>query len=235
MSKAIGIDLGTTNSLVAYVKDGVPFVIPDATGDALCRRSCPSPRRARSTSAATRRAGCSPTPARTVYSVKRFMGKGIDDLARRGAAVSVPHRRRAGRRRADRSRRTAAHAAGDLRVHSARAEAPRRDLLPRAGRFRSRGISRRHHRARLFQRRAAHGDARRRTTRRARRAAHHQRADRGVAGLRARQAPPRHDRGLRPRRRHLRHLDPEGRGRRVPGARHQRRHAPGRRRHRSRC
>src|SRR4029453_15648857 len=35
MSKAIGIDLGTTNSLVAHVDDAAPFVIPDAQGDAL--------------------------------------------------------------------------------------------------------------------------------------------------------------------------------------------------------
>ena len=35
MSKVVGIDLGTTNSLVAYVKDGVPVVIRDASGDAL--------------------------------------------------------------------------------------------------------------------------------------------------------------------------------------------------------
>ena len=35
MSKVVGIDLGTTNSLVAYVKDGVPVVIRDANGDGL--------------------------------------------------------------------------------------------------------------------------------------------------------------------------------------------------------
>ena len=35
MSKVVGIDLGTTNSLVAYVRDGVPFVIRDNSGDAL--------------------------------------------------------------------------------------------------------------------------------------------------------------------------------------------------------
>ena len=33
MSKVVGIDLGTTNSLVAYVKDGVPVVIRDKSGD----------------------------------------------------------------------------------------------------------------------------------------------------------------------------------------------------------
>ena len=43
----------------------------------------------------------------------------------------------------------------------------------------------------VLQRRAAHGDARRRADRRARRPAHHQRADRGVAGLRSRQAATR--------------------------------------------
>ena len=35
MSKVVGIDLGTTNSLVAYVKDGVPLVIRDKSGDGL--------------------------------------------------------------------------------------------------------------------------------------------------------------------------------------------------------
>src|SRR5713226_4259877 len=35
MSRVVGIDLGTTNSLVAYVKDDVPLVIRDRGGDAL--------------------------------------------------------------------------------------------------------------------------------------------------------------------------------------------------------
>ena len=35
MAKVVGIDLGTTNSLVAYVKDGAPVVIRDRSGDAL--------------------------------------------------------------------------------------------------------------------------------------------------------------------------------------------------------
>ena len=68
--------------------------------------------------------------------------------------------------------------------------------------------------------------------RRPRGAADHQRADRGVARLRPRQAAHRHHRRLRPGRRHVRHLDPEGRGRRLPGALDQRRHPPRRRRHR---
>ena len=57
MSKAIGIDLGTTNSLVASVKDGLPFVIPDADGDALMPSVVSISKRAGSTSAATPRRG----------------------------------------------------------------------------------------------------------------------------------------------------------------------------------
>jgi molecular chaperone HscA len=38
---AVGIDLGTTNSLVATVRSAVPVVLPDALGRACCcRRSC---------------------------------------------------------------------------------------------------------------------------------------------------------------------------------------------------
>jgi hypothetical protein len=67
--------------------------------------------------------------------------------------------------------------------------------------------------------------------RRPRGQAHHQRADRGGAGLWPRQEAGRpQDRGLRPRRRHLRHLDHRDRrgGRRAPvrGAGDQRRHLP---------
>jgi molecular chaperone DnaK len=35
VSKVVGIDLGTTNSLVAYVDNGRPVVIRDKAGDAL--------------------------------------------------------------------------------------------------------------------------------------------------------------------------------------------------------
>ena len=35
MGKVVGIDLGTTNSLVAYVQDGRPVVIRDESGDGL--------------------------------------------------------------------------------------------------------------------------------------------------------------------------------------------------------
>ena len=92
-------------------------------------------------------------------------------------------------------------------------EADRRGLPRRAG---HRGGD---HRPRLLRRRAAPGDQGRRADRRARRAAHHQRADRGGARLR-RSDKDKHraHRRLRPRRRHVRHLDPRAARRRVRGA-----------------
>ena len=35
MGPIIGIDLGTTNSAVAYLKDGHPVIVPNLEGDAL--------------------------------------------------------------------------------------------------------------------------------------------------------------------------------------------------------
>jgi len=76
------------------------------------------------------------------------------------------------------------------------------------------------HGAGVLQRRAAAGDQDGRPDRRPRGHAHRQRADRGGAGLRPRQEKGRDDRGVRLRRRHLRHLHP--RSRRRPWSRSRR-------------
>jgi molecular chaperone DnaK len=81
MSKAIGIDLGTTNSLVAYVKDAVPFVIPDAHGDTLMPSVVSISREGRIYVGRDAEGRLLTDAGRTVYSVKRFMGKGVDDIA----------------------------------------------------------------------------------------------------------------------------------------------------------
>src|SRR5690349_20707278 len=80
MSKVVGIDLGTTNSLVAYVQDGVPVVIRDASGDALVPSvvSVADDGTIYVGREAQRRLLVA--PSRSVYSVKRFMGRGIDDV-----------------------------------------------------------------------------------------------------------------------------------------------------------
>jgi molecular chaperone DnaK len=80
MSRIVGIDLGTTNSLVAYVDAaGVPRVIPDAEG----RRLLPSvvaytPAGIVIGEAARRQ--LARNPGRTIYSIKRFMGRGGEDV-----------------------------------------------------------------------------------------------------------------------------------------------------------
>ena len=80
MSKVVGIDLGTTNSLVAYVKDGVPIVIRDKDGDALVPSvvSVSQDNTIHVGREAQRR--LLTDAARTAYSVKRFMGKGREDV-----------------------------------------------------------------------------------------------------------------------------------------------------------
>jgi molecular chaperone DnaK len=81
MSRIIGIDLGTTNSLVAYVDDttGLPRVIPDREGRALL------PSVVSFTAAGTlvgepAKRQLVRRPDTTVYSVKRFMGRGYEDV-----------------------------------------------------------------------------------------------------------------------------------------------------------
>ena len=81
MSRIIGIDLGTTNSLVAYVdeKTGLPRVIPDEDGKALLPSIVSyTPDGVVVGDAARRQLVRRPTT--TIYSVKRFMGRGYDDV-----------------------------------------------------------------------------------------------------------------------------------------------------------
>lgn len=91
MSKIVGIDLGTTNSLVAIVDSGIPYVIADTEG----RRLTPSVVHVPD-------AGAEPIvgqlanrvrvlkPRETVYSVKRFMGRRGSDIPREDMLVTYP-------------------------------------------------------------------------------------------------------------------------------------------------
>ena len=80
MSKVVGIDLGTTNSLVAYVKDGAPVVIRDESGDGLVPSvvSVAGDGTVHVGRDAERR--LLTDAQRTAYSIKRFMGKGREDV-----------------------------------------------------------------------------------------------------------------------------------------------------------
>ncbi len=80
MSRVVGIDLGTTNSLVAYVQDGVPIVIRDTSGDALVPSVVSVAEDGTSYVGREAQRRLLTDANRTVYSVKRFMGKGVDDV-----------------------------------------------------------------------------------------------------------------------------------------------------------
>jgi molecular chaperone HscA len=79
---AVGIDLGTTNSLAATVRSGVAEVLPDALGRPLLP-SVVRYREDRSVDVGHVAWECaSEDPRNTIVSVKRFMGRGVDDATR---------------------------------------------------------------------------------------------------------------------------------------------------------
>ena len=91
MSKIVGIDLGTTNSLVAAVDSGIPYVIADEQGRRLTPSVVHFPP-----------GGAAPVvgdqanrvrvlkPAETVYSIKRFMGRRGAEISREEMLVNYP-------------------------------------------------------------------------------------------------------------------------------------------------
>ena len=90
MSRVVGIDLGTTNSLVAYVRDGAPVVIRDKSGDALVPSIVTMATDGTMFVGREAQRRLLTEANRTVYSVKRFMGKGVDDV--RDEAKLLPFR-----------------------------------------------------------------------------------------------------------------------------------------------
>jgi len=90
MGKVVGIDLGTTNSLVAYVGERGPVVIRDASGDALLPSVVSVDAGGTVFVGREAQRRLLTDPSRTVYSVKRFMGRGVDDV--RDEAHLLPFR-----------------------------------------------------------------------------------------------------------------------------------------------
>src|SRR5579864_8632248 len=88
MAVAVGIDLGTTNSVIAATVDGQPTVIPNAEGS----RTTPSvvaftPQGERLVGQIARRQAIL-NPKGTIYSAKRFVGRHYDEVASEVNAVS---------------------------------------------------------------------------------------------------------------------------------------------------
>ncbi len=78
---AVGIDLGTTNSLVATVRSGVATVLADAQGRPLLPSIVRYPRNGAVEVGYAAQARQAEDPKNTIVSVKRFMGRGLKDVA----------------------------------------------------------------------------------------------------------------------------------------------------------
>ncbi|MCK6495413.1 Fe-S protein assembly chaperone HscA [bacterium] len=83
----IGIDLGTTNSLVAFFRDNQPFIIPDRQGHQLTPSVVSIDEDGHILVGHEARNRLETHPEDTVFSIKRFMGRGVRDLAQMASLV----------------------------------------------------------------------------------------------------------------------------------------------------
>ena len=224
MAKVIGIDLGTTNSVVAVVEGGDPDRHPQSgrkPADPLrggVHEGGRDPRRAGGQAAGDHQ------PRQHRLLDQALHGAPVRRGAAGDQAGPLQGRQGAERRRARRGAGQGVLAPGDLRADPAQAQGGRRGVS------RGEGDPGGHHRSRLLQRQPAPGHQGGGHHRRPGGAPDRQRAHRGRARLRPRQEEGRDHRGLRPRRRHLRHLHPGDRRGRGRGEGDQWRHPPRRRR-----
>jgi molecular chaperone DnaK len=93
MAKVIGIDLGTTNSVVAVMEAGEPTVLENAEGNRLTPSIVATNTRTgeRLVGQVAKRQAIT-NPENTIFSVKRFMGRKFDDPAVKRALEHVPYK-----------------------------------------------------------------------------------------------------------------------------------------------
>jgi molecular chaperone DnaK len=93
MSEIVGIDLGTTNSLIAAVDSGIPYVIADAQGQRLTPSVVHYPLSTVHCLVGRPAARLRVLhPAETVYSIKRFIGRRGAEIPREEMLVTYPVR-----------------------------------------------------------------------------------------------------------------------------------------------
>jgi molecular chaperone DnaK len=78
--RIVGIDLGTTNSLVAFMQGDTPVVIPGEDGLNLVPSVVALGASGEVIVGSTARKYLIETPDRAVYSIKRLMGRGVEDI-----------------------------------------------------------------------------------------------------------------------------------------------------------
>jgi len=79
MSKIIGIDLGTTNSVVSVMEGGEPVVIPTVEGGRLCPSVVAFTKSGERLVGQVAKRQAVVNPENTIFSVKRLMGRRYDD------------------------------------------------------------------------------------------------------------------------------------------------------------
>jgi len=92
MGKIIGIDLGTTNSVVAVMTGGEPVVIPSAEGERLVPSVVAVNKNHERVVGRTARNQAIINPENTVFSIKRFMGRKFSDPEVQQTISRVPYK-----------------------------------------------------------------------------------------------------------------------------------------------
>jgi molecular chaperone DnaK len=92
MGKIIGIDLGTTNSVVAVMEAGEPAVIPSAEGERLVPSVVAVNKNHERMVGRVARNQAVVNPENTVFSIKRFMGRKFKDPEVQKALSRVPYK-----------------------------------------------------------------------------------------------------------------------------------------------
>jgi len=92
MAKIIGIDLGTTNSVVAVMEGGEPTVIPSAEGERLVPSVVAVNKNHERLTGRVARNQSVVNPENTIFSIKRFMGRKYKDAEVQRAISRVPYK-----------------------------------------------------------------------------------------------------------------------------------------------
>ncbi len=92
MGKIIGIDLGTTNSVVAVMSGGEPMVIPTAEGERLLPSVVAVNKSGERIVGRAARNQAVVNPENTIFSIKRFMGRKFDDPEVQRTVSRVPYK-----------------------------------------------------------------------------------------------------------------------------------------------
>ena len=125
MSKIIGIDLGTTNSVVAVMEGGEPVVITNSEGGRLTPSVVGFTKSGERLVGQVAKRQAVTNPENTVFSIKRFMGRRFDEVSEEMKMVPyrVVARRRPRRGIKIDGQADAVHAAADLGDGAAEAQA----------------------------------------------------------------------------------------------------------------